>query len=141
MHIHGHNPPPPLPPFSVMPAHCHMHLFSRNSVDPALTLCLQCELCVVQEHHNDPTALAFWMANASEVLHFFKQDVEVQPYGADSQELLAEAVQMAFHHLVRCLQGDLQRVMPAFLDPSDAVDDENMPQGRNSKGLKRRLFL
>ncbi|KAK7107731.1 afadin-like isoform X2 [Littorina saxatilis] len=81
----------------------------------------------IQEHHNDPTALAFWMANASEVLHFFKQDVEVQPYSADSQELLAEAVQMAFHHLVRCLQGDLQRVMPAFLDPSDAVDDENLP--------------
>ena len=63
------------------------------------------------------------------MLHFFKQDVEVQPYGADSQELLAEAVQMAFHHLVRCLQGDLQRVMPAFLDPSDTVDNENMPQG------------
>nr|KAG5705047.1 hypothetical protein BaRGS_018777 [Batillaria attramentaria] len=47
-----------------------------------------------------PTALAFWMANASEVLHFFKQDLDVQPYGADSQELLAEAVQMAFHHLL-----------------------------------------
>ena len=69
------------------------------------------------------------MANASEVLHFFKQDVEVQPYGSDSQELLAEAVQMAFYHLVRCLQGDLQRVMPAFLDPSDMIDDENPHPG------------
>lgn len=83
-----------------------------------------------QEHHNDPTALAFWMANASEVLHFFKQDADIQPFGSDSQELLAEAVQMAFHHLVRCLQGDLQRVMPAFLDSSDMVDDENAPHGR-----------
>ena len=119
-----------------------MHLFSQNCIDPPLTLCLQCELCLVQEHHNDPTALAFWMANASEVLHFFKQDVEVQPYGADSQELLAEAVQMAFHHLVRCLQGDLQRVMPAFLDPSDAVDDQNMPQGTNTQRVqKKRVFF
>lgn len=36
--------------------------------------------------------------------------------------MLAEAVQTAFHHLVRCLQGDLQRVMPAFLDSSDSND-------------------
>ncbi|XP_076444393.1 uncharacterized protein LOC143282632 [Babylonia areolata] len=87
----------------------------------------------IQEHHNDPTALAFWMANSSEVLHFFKQDVDVQPYAADSQELLAEAVQMAFHHLVRCLQGDLQRVMPAYLDPSDSVDEENAPPDQYSQ--------
>ncbi|KAL8593983.1 hypothetical protein ACOMHN_045666 [Nucella lapillus] len=88
----------------------------------------------IQENNNDPTALAFWMANASEVLHFFKQDVDVQPYASDSQELLAEAVQMAFHHLVRCLQGDLQRVMPAFLDPSDNVDEENAPPDPYSQG-------
>lgn len=85
---------------------------------------------LLQEHHNNPTALAFWMANASEVLHFFKQDADIQVYSSDSQELLAEAVQMAFHHLVRCLQGDLQRVMPAFLNPSSVVDDENAPPGK-----------
>ena len=33
--------------------------------------------------------------------------------------MLAEAVQMAFHHLVRCLQYDLQRTLPAFLDEND----------------------
>ena len=96
-----------------------------------------------QEHHNDPTALAFWMANASEILHFFKQDGAVQPHSAASQELLAEAVQMAFHHLVRCLQADLQRVMPAFLDPADAADDEMPPQqgGCLQSGLKSALLV
>ena len=48
-----------------------------------------------------------------------KQDVGLQPSSSEAQEMLAEAVQMAFHHLVRCLQGDLQRVMSAFLDPTD----------------------
>ena len=51
-----------------------------------------------------------------------KQDVSLQPHSGESQEMLAEAVQMAFHHLVRCLQGDLQRVMSAFLDPQDDAD-------------------
>ncbi|XP_076466246.1 afadin-like [Babylonia areolata] len=88
----------------------------------------------IQEQHNDPTSLAFWMANTSEVLHLVKQDVGVRPFAAPAQELLAEAVQMAFHHLVRCFQGDLQRVMPAFLDPSEAFEDENPPQDPYSQG-------
>ncbi|XP_048258365.1 afadin-like [Haliotis rufescens] len=87
----------------------------------------------IQEHHNDPTALAFWMANASEVLHFFKQDHDVQPFSHDAQELLAEAVQMAFQHLVRCLQVDLQRVMPAFLDASDLEDEEERKDTQYAK--------
>lgn len=77
-----------------------------------------------QDHHNDPPALAFWMANSSEILHMFKQDKDIQPLSVESQEMLAEAVQMAFHHLVHCLQGDLQKVMPAFLDPNDDEREE-----------------
>ncbi|ESO87215.1 hypothetical protein LOTGIDRAFT_210615 [Lottia gigantea] len=78
----------------------------------------------IQDQHNDPTALAFWMANASEILHFFKMDHDTSHYSPEAHEMLAEAVQMAFHHLVRCLQGDLQKVMTAFLNPSDSVEDE-----------------
>ncbi|WAR06935.1 AFAD-like protein, partial [Mya arenaria] len=81
----------------------------------------------IQDNRDNPASLAFWMANASEVLHFFKQDRDVHPFSQDSQEMLAEAVQMAFHHLVRCLQYDLQRTLPAFLDEND--DDGEIGEG------------
>ncbi|KAH3729846.1 hypothetical protein DPMN_055824 [Dreissena polymorpha] len=80
----------------------------------------------IQDNRDNPAALAFWMANASEVLHFFKQDRDIHPFSMDSQEMLAEAVQMAFHHLVVCLEYDLQRTLSAFLDENDddgVVDD------------------
>ena len=54
-----------------------------------------------------------------------KQDRDLQTWSSVAQEMLAEAVQTAFHHLVRCSQGDLQRVMPAFLDPSDAGEGDD----------------
>lgn len=62
------------------------------------------------------------MANSSEILHFFKQDHDIHPFSQDAQEMLAESVQTAFHHLNRCLQYDLQRTLPAFLDDSDDDD-------------------
>ncbi|BFZ25291.1 hypothetical protein BsWGS_28330 [Bradybaena similaris] len=77
----------------------------------------------IQRHHNDPSVVAFWMANCSEILHMFKHDCDIGQASVRCEELLAEAVQTAFHHLVRCLQGDLHKVMPAFLDPSDRLDD------------------
>ncbi|XP_053396807.1 afadin-like isoform X3 [Mercenaria mercenaria] len=80
----------------------------------------------IQDNRDNPATLAFWMANASEILHFFKQDHDIHLFSQDSQEMLAEAVQMAFHHLVRCLQYDLQRTLPAFLDENDddgEIDD------------------
>lgn len=83
-------------------------------------------LQAIQSNCDNPATLAFWMANASEVLHFFKQDHDIHPFSMDAQETLAESVQMAFHHLVRCLQYDLQRTMPAFLDESEAADDDMM---------------
>ena len=66
------------------------------------------------------------MANASEILHFFKMDRDIHLFAQDSQEMLAEAVQMAFHHLVRCLQYDLQRTLPAFLDENEDFDEMGM---------------
>lgn len=75
-----------------------------------------------QSHRDNPAALAFWMANSSEILHFFKQDHDIHPFSQDAQEMLAESVQMAFHHLNRCLQYDLQRTLPAFLDDGDDDD-------------------
>lgn len=81
-----------------------------------------------QSNRDNPAALAFWMANSSEILHFFKQDHDIHPFSQDAQEMLAESVQTAFHHLNRCLQYDLQKTLPAFLDEND--EDE-----MNGKGL------
>ncbi|XP_056016214.1 afadin-like isoform X4 [Ostrea edulis] len=93
----------------------------------------------IHSHRDNPAALAFWMANSSEILHFFKQDHDIHPFSQDAQEMLAESVQMAFHHLNRCLQYDLQRTLPAFLDDGDDDDssDKNKMQynrGRPSLG-------
>uniref|UniRef100_A0A8C7J880 Afadin n=1 Tax=Oncorhynchus kisutch TaxID=8019 RepID=A0A8C7J880_ONCKI len=61
-------------------------------------------------------ALAFWMANASELLNFIKQDKDLSRITLDAQDVLAHLVQMAFKYLVQCLQSDLNNYMPAFLD-------------------------
>ncbi|XP_072265205.1 afadin isoform X13 [Pyxicephalus adspersus] len=61
-------------------------------------------------------ALAFWMANASELLNFIKQDRDLSRITLDAQDVLAHLVQMAFKYLVHCLQSELGNYMPAFLD-------------------------
>uniref|UniRef100_A0A6Q2X2V8 Afadin n=1 Tax=Esox lucius TaxID=8010 RepID=A0A6Q2X2V8_ESOLU len=71
---------------------------------------------VIQKQKNIAGALAFWMANASELLNFIKQDKDLSRVTLDAQDLLAHLVQMAFKYLVHCLQSDLNNYMPAFLD-------------------------
>ncbi|KAG2468292.1 AFAD protein, partial [Polypterus senegalus] len=75
---------------------------------------------VIQKQKNIAGALAFWMANASELLNFIKQDKDLSRITLDAQDILAHLVQMAFKYLVRCLQSDLNNYMPAFLeDPEE----------------------
>ncbi|XP_075909373.1 afadin isoform X2 [Petromyzon marinus] len=75
---------------------------------------------VIQEQSGMASALAFWMANASELLNFLKQDVELGRVTAEGQDVLASGVHTAFRHLVHCLQSDLNKCMPAFLeDPEE----------------------
>ncbi|XP_068199334.1 afadin isoform X8 [Antennarius striatus] len=69
-----------------------------------------------QKQKNIAGALAFWMANASELLNFIKQDRDLNRITLDAQDILAHLVQMAFKYLVHCLQADLNNYMPAFLD-------------------------
>ncbi|XP_069035409.1 afadin isoform X18 [Lepisosteus oculatus] len=71
---------------------------------------------VIQKQKNIAGALAFWMANASELLNFIKQDKDLSRITLDAQDVLAHLVQMAFKYLVHCLQSDLSNYMPAFLD-------------------------
>ncbi|XP_053098104.1 afadin isoform X12 [Pangasianodon hypophthalmus] len=71
---------------------------------------------VIQKQKNIAGALAFWMANASELLNFIKQDKDLSRITLDAQDVLAHLVQMAFKYLVHCLQSDLNNYMPAFVD-------------------------
>ncbi|XP_057595003.1 afadin isoform X4 [Hippopotamus amphibius kiboko] len=71
---------------------------------------------VDQKQKNIAGALAFWMANASELLNFVKQDRDLSRITLDAQDVLAHLVQMAFKYLVHCLQSELNNYMPAFLD-------------------------
>ncbi|XP_073483616.1 afadin isoform X4 [Aquarana catesbeiana] len=73
-----------------------------------------------QKQKNIAGALAFWMANASELLNFIKQDRDLSRITLDAQDVLAHLVQMAFKYLVHCLQSELSNYMPAFLyDPEE----------------------
>ncbi|XP_072299550.1 afadin isoform X13 [Eucyclogobius newberryi] len=79
---------------------------------------------VIQKQKNIAGALAFWMANASELLNFVKQDRDLSRITLDAQDILAHLIQMAFKYLVHCLQADLNNYMPAFLDDPE----EHNPQ-------------
>lgn len=50
----------------------------------------------LQKQKNIAGALAFWMANASELLNFIKQDRDLSRITLDAQDVLAHLVQMAF---------------------------------------------
>ncbi|XP_078504966.1 afadin isoform X3 [Lissotriton helveticus] len=79
---------------------------------------------VIQKQKNIAGSLAFWMANASELLNFIKQDRDLSRITLDAQDVLAHLVQMAFKYLVHCLQSELNNCMSAFLDDPE----ENTPQ-------------
>lgn len=51
---------------------------------------------ILQKQKNIAGALAFWMANASELLNFIKQDRDLNRITLDAQDILAHLVQMAF---------------------------------------------
>lgn len=55
-----------------------------------------CSSVVAQKQKNIAGALAFWMANASELLNFIKQDKDLSRITLDAQDVLAHLVQMAF---------------------------------------------
>ncbi|XP_047243807.1 afadin isoform X11 [Girardinichthys multiradiatus] len=90
---------------------------------------------VIQKQKNIAGALAFWMANASELLNFIKQDRDLSRITLDAQDILAHLVQMAFKYLVHCLQADLNNYMPAFLDDPE----EHNPQRPNIEDVLNTL--
>ena len=82
----------------------------------------------VEDKGRDAPVLAFWMANASELLHFLKSDRHITSFSHQAQDILAEAIHLAFKQLVVCLQAELEINMPNLLLD---VDDE---QGNGDTG-------
>ncbi|CAG7837489.1 unnamed protein product [Allacma fusca] len=78
----------------------------------------------IQERNSDGNYLAFWMANASELLHFLKSDRQIGAFSLDAQDVLAEVVQLAFRHLVTCIQAELANLVPIFLLERDEEDEK-----------------
>ena len=76
----------------------------------------------IEERGRDAPVLAFWMANASELLHFLKSDRHITSFSHQAQDILAEAIHLAFKQLVVCLQSDLEMTMPNIL--LDIDDDQ-----------------
>ncbi|XP_078617987.1 afadin-like isoform X15 [Branchiostoma floridae x Branchiostoma japonicum] len=79
----------------------------------------------IQEGSAIAGVLAFWMANASELLHFLKMDRDTSRQTQEAQGILGDAVQMAFRYLVQCMTRELRASMPAFLDESSEADQED----------------
>ncbi|KAH6922155.1 hypothetical protein HPB50_009904 [Hyalomma asiaticum] len=77
----------------------------------------------VEQQQRDAGPLAFWLANASELLHFLRQDRHLSAYTLDAQDLLTEALQLAFRQLVAAQRRELAQALPrAFLSPDTATD-------------------
>ncbi|XP_013177588.1 PREDICTED: afadin-like [Papilio xuthus] len=72
----------------------------------------------VQERCTDSAAQAFWMANASELLHFLKCDRHISSFSTQAQELLPQTVQNAFSNLVTCFQEELGRALVTLNSPA-----------------------
>ncbi|XP_069391951.1 afadin isoform X2 [Paralichthys olivaceus] len=73
---------------------------------------------VIQRQQTIAGALAFWMANSSELLNFFKHDKDLCPLTRQSQLDLSHLVHRAHSCLLQCLQNELTKHLPTFLiDP------------------------
>ncbi|XP_063706999.1 afadin isoform X3 [Culicoides brevitarsis] len=78
---------------------------------------------LVFEQRNDPKILSFWIANASEFLHFLKSDRHISAFSVQAQEVLAESVQIAFRNLVSIFCIELSQTLSQFL--SENIDHDS----------------
>ncbi|KAM6968490.1 afadin [Tautogolabrus adspersus] len=73
---------------------------------------------VIQRQQTIAGALAFWMANTSELLNFLKNDKDLTSLTQHSQVDLSHLVHKAYSFLLQCLQNELRKHLPTFLiDP------------------------
>ena len=67
-------------------------------------------------------SLAFWLANATELLHFLESDKHVHSYAAEAGAVLTQGVRASFQQLVRLLEQELGLVIPHMM-AEDATSD------------------
>ncbi|XP_058471589.1 afadin [Solea solea] len=73
---------------------------------------------VIQKQQTIAGALAFWMANSSELLNFFKHDKDLSLLTQQSQLDLSHLVHRTYSCLLQCLHNELTKHLPTFLiDP------------------------
>ncbi|XP_067099467.1 afadin-like [Osmerus mordax] len=89
---------------------------------------------VIQKQQVMAGALAFWMANISELLNFIKLDKDLSLVTQQAQDALAHLVHKAFKSLVDCLQMDLKKHMTGFL-----IDPEREDQLPGIEGVVNTL--
>ncbi|XP_051501947.1 afadin [Myxocyprinus asiaticus] len=90
---------------------------------------------VIQKQRNIAVALAFWMANTSELLNFIRQDQDLSPITLQAQNTLAHLVQQAFRYLSNRLRVDLENDLPGFF-----TDVEETAQAKEIEGVLNALI-
>lgn len=77
---------------------------------------------LVQRQGSIAGALAFWMANSSELLNFLKHDRELSPLTQQSQLDLSNLVHKAYKSVLqRAISGSLTGVFFFFLTNHDLI--------------------
>uniref|UniRef100_A0A668W5P1 Afadin, adherens junction formation factor a n=1 Tax=Oreochromis aureus TaxID=47969 RepID=A0A668W5P1_OREAU len=77
-----------------------------------------------QKQKNIAGALAFWMANASELLNFIKQDRDLSRITLDAQDILAHLVQMAFKSVCCLPLEGMQELIDHVVAVAENTADE-----------------
>ncbi|KAM8834302.1 afadin [Synchiropus picturatus] len=92
---------------------------SRASAGPAVTsLADKMAAMMGRRQQSMAGALAFWLANTSELLNFLKHDTHLSRWTQQSQLDLSRSVHKAYRGLIQSLQNELGKHLPTFLvDP------------------------
>lgn len=68
----------------------------------------------IESRARDPVYLAFWLANSSDLSHFYKQDKHLSHFTFDAQEILYDSIKSSFKYLLSCKQLELDAVLHSF---------------------------
>jgi hypothetical protein len=94
---------------------------------------------VVEEHQWDMTILAFWMSNATLLLHYLKKDAGLVEATTEFQAQLAELINEIFILIVRDAERRLDKVLdPAMLEHETIPGFEDVTFQHEWKLFKRR---
>jgi len=73
----------------------------------------------IEARARDPVYLAFWLANSSDLSHFYKQDKHLSHFTIDAQEILYDSIKASFKYLLSCKQLELDAVLHSFFHERD----------------------